>query len=69
MAQYQDTKQLTEQLLAATFHGSIQLDAGSPIANRDHVFRFTVVDGPATAPASVIVKRAREWGTPSVHRG
>jgi hypothetical protein len=48
--------------LAATFHGSIQLDAGSPIANRDHVFRFTLVDGPVTAPASVIVKRAREWG-------
>jgi hypothetical protein len=46
-------------LLASSLGGPVQLDEGRALSGRDHVFRFALRDGPAGAPASVIVKRPR----------
>lgn len=60
----QDTKQLAEQLLMEIFHEPVQLDTGVALANRSHVLRFSVLEGPSSAPASIVVKRPRDWGGP-----
>jgi hypothetical protein len=46
-------------LLASSLGGGVRLDAGRPLSGRDHVFRFALREGPAGAPASVIVKCPR----------
>lgn len=56
-----ETKPIAERVLASTFGGPIQRGAGTNLAGREHVFRFEVLDGPAAAPPSVVIKRARTW--------
>src|ERR687886_1529923 len=58
----QETRDLTEKLLAAAFGGPLRLDAGQTVEGRDYVVRFGVLEGPDGAPASVIAKRGRSWG-------
>lgn len=52
---------IAERVLSATFAGAVELDAGEALRERTHVWRCAVRNGPATAPASVIIKRARAW--------
>src|SRR5688572_22384465 len=52
---------IAERVLSATFEGAVQLDAGESLRERTHVWRCPVRNGPADAPASVIVKCARTW--------
>lgn len=56
-----ETKTMAEGVLTSTFQRPIRLGAGTNLAEREHVFRFEVLDGPAAAGPSVIVKRARTW--------
>src|SRR3954465_15802079 len=50
---------IAERVLSATFAGAVQLDGGEALSERTHVARFNLRSGPAGAPASVIIKRAR----------
>jgi len=52
---------IAERVLSATLGGAVQLEAGESLRERTHVWRCAVRSGPAGAPASVIVKRARAW--------
>jgi hypothetical protein len=54
-------REIAERVISATFGGAVQLDAGEALRERTHVWRYAVQDGPAGAPARVIVKRARSW--------
>jgi hypothetical protein len=58
---FQETIITAERLLAQTFGGGVRLDAGTDLggSGRSGVYRFKVLDGPAAAPASVIVKQPR----------
>ena len=53
------TKTIVERILTMTFDGIVRLGEGYDLggSSRTLVRRFPVLDGPATAPASVIVKR------------
>jgi hypothetical protein len=57
----QQTIANAERLLAQAFGGSIRLDEGADLggSGRSGVYRFKVLDGPAAAPATVIVKQPR----------
>jgi len=62
-------KDAAERILSAAF-GTVRLDAGKPldisdISDRSNLFRFQVLDGPMSAPASVIVKRTVAMGDES----
>ena len=57
-----ETTAIAEELLSAALGGPVRLDTAAPVEGRDYVFRFTVLEGPADAPARVIVKRARVRG-------
>ena len=61
-SQAQETRELTEQLLAGAFGSPVRLDAGQTVEGRDYVVRFGVLEGPDGAPSSVIAKRGRSWG-------
>jgi hypothetical protein len=55
-----ETINLAEKLLAKEFGGVVQLEDGDDLggSDRSQVYRFSILDGPADAPASVIVKQA-----------
>ena len=55
-----ETVNIATSLLADAFGGSVYLGKGEDLGGspRSRVYRFAVVDGPATMPASVIVKQA-----------
>lgn len=57
-----ETKTCAEAVLAGALGATVRLAPGTNLSGRDHVFRFEVLDGPGGAPASVIVKRSRDWG-------
>jgi hypothetical protein len=56
-----ETQTIAERVLSAAFEGDVRLGGGEALKERTHVSRFAVLDGPPSAPASVIVKRARLW--------
>src|SRR5688572_27535426 len=56
-----ETRTLAETVLTDTFGGTVRLGAGTNLDGGEHVFRFEVVNAPAAAPPSVVVKRARSW--------
>lgn len=53
------TKTLAERVLAEYFGGPVKLGEGRDLggSNRSKVWRFSISEGPASVPASVIVKR------------
>jgi hypothetical protein len=55
-----ETIELAEHILSASLGSAVRLGAAPQLdgSDRSHVFRLSVLDGPADAPASVIVKRA-----------
>lgn len=59
-ATHADTRRVAEQVLGATLGEPVRLGIPTMLQERSNVFRFAVLDGPAHAPASVVVKRARE---------
>jgi hypothetical protein len=50
----------TERILSSSFGSVVRLDTAPRLdgSDRSHVFRMNLLEGPADAPASVIVKRA-----------
>ena len=57
----QETRSIAERVLSETFGGVVRIEDGIALKERAHVARFAVREGPGSAPASVIVKRARVW--------
>src|SRR5262245_15097199 len=57
----QETRSIAERVLSETFGGVVRLEDGIALKERAHVARWAVREGPSSAPASVIVKRARIW--------
>lgn len=47
-----------EQILTVALGGPVRLGAATPFPDRDTIFRVLVLDGPADAPTSVVVKAA-----------
>lgn len=57
-------KEMAEGVLSRRFGGGVRLDEGADLggSNRSYTYRYVVVDGPDEGPASVAVKKARDWG-------
>jgi hypothetical protein len=55
---------VVEAILHNRFGGRVRLDSGAPFeaGSRAQVYRFTILDGPAGLPATVIAKRAAGRG-------
>jgi hypothetical protein len=55
---------VVEAILQNRFGGRVRLDSGAPFeaGSRAQVYRFTILDGPAGLPATVIAKRAAGRG-------
>jgi len=51
-------KATVQSLLTLQYKGSVELDAGSAPDENDHVWRFHLLNRPANAPSSVIVRQA-----------
>jgi hypothetical protein len=59
---WQETRSIAERLLSEQLGGPVRLGEDTALEERTHVTRFAVLDGPAGAPPSVIVKRDRLGG-------
>src|SRR5262245_53258595 len=53
----QDTRALIERLLSTRFGGRFRLGEGLALQGRTTVYRLPILEGPADAPSSVVVKR------------
>ena len=57
----QETIGIAESVLSTVFGGRVRLDKGENLQGgiRMQVYRFSMVDAPSKAPASVIVKQVK----------
>lgn len=64
-----ETITTAEKLLSEVFGGTVRLNKGNDLggSNRTNVYRFSVLEGPSDAPATVIVKQAHSTGDAVYH--